>query len=70
MSDTSAYVDDMIAWRRHLHMYPEASFDEHETVKYLEQQIAERMPSAKVERVTETSLVAVFACARILMASS
>ena len=60
MSDTAPYVEQMIAWRRHLHMYPEASFEEHETVKYLEQQIAERMPSAKVERVTETSLVAVF----------
>ena len=60
MSDTAAYVEQMIAWRRHLHQYPEASFEEHETVKYLEQQIAERMPSAKVEKVTETSLVAVF----------
>ena len=60
MSDTSTYVEDMIAWRRHLHMYPEASFDEHETVKYLREVLTERAPSAELSNPTPTSLLAVF----------
>lgn len=50
----------MIAWRRHLHMYPEASFKEYETVKYLREVLTERAPSAKLESPTPTSLLAVF----------
>lgn len=29
------YTKDIIAWRRHLHQYPEISFEEQETTKYL-----------------------------------
>ncbi len=60
MSDTQPYLEDLIAWRRHLHQYPEASFEEHETVAYLREVLAERAPSASLENLTETSLVAVF----------
>lgn len=60
MSDTQPYLEDLIAWRRRLHQYPEASFEEHETVAYLREVLAERAPSASLENLTETSLVAVF----------
>lgn len=59
MSDTQPYLEDLIAWRRHLHAHPEASFEEHETVAYLREVLAERVPSARVESLTPTSLVAV-----------
>ncbi len=60
MSDTTKYVDDMITWRRHLHMHPEASFEEHETVKYLRKVLTERAPSAELSNPTSTSLLATF----------
>lgn len=60
MSDTQPYLDDLITWRRHLHQYPEASFEEHETVAYLREVLTQRAPSASLENLTETSLVAVF----------
>lgn len=59
MSDTASYLEQMIAWRRHLHQYPEASFEEHETVKYIREQLEQRVPGAKLENLTPTSLVAV-----------
>lgn len=59
-ADTATYMDDLITWRRHLHQYPEASFEEHETVKYLRGVLEERAPSAKLETITETSFIAVF----------
>lgn len=60
MSDTEAYLDQLVAWRRHLHQYPEASFEEHETVKYLRAELEQRTPSAALSNPTPTSLVAVF----------
>lgn len=60
MTDTEAYVEQLVAWRRHLHQYPEASFEEHETVKYLRDELTRRTPSAQLENLTPTSLVAVF----------
>ncbi|VEI12813.1 M20 metallopeptidase family protein [Trueperella bialowiezensis] len=60
MSETAKYVPDMIAWRRHLHMYPEASFEEHETVAYLRDVLTKRAPSAKLSNPTPTSLLATF----------
>jgi amidohydrolase len=59
MSDTEAYLEQIVAWRRHLHQYPEASFEEHETVAYLRDELTRRVPSAKLENLTPTSLIAV-----------
>lgn len=60
MSDTAPYVESMIGWRRHLHQYPEASFEEHETVAYLRSVLEGSAPSATLTNLTPTSLVAVF----------
>ncbi|MDY5402813.1 MAG: amidohydrolase [Trueperella sp.] len=60
MSDTEPYVHDMIAWRRHLHAHPEASFEEHETVRYLREVLSRRGPHAQLSNPTPTSLIAVF----------
>jgi len=48
----------LVNWRRHLHMYPEIGFNEHETTKYIAEQIA-AYPGIEVLRPTETGLVAV-----------
>lgn len=64
MSDTAAYMDQLIVWRRHLHQHPEPSFHEHETVKYLRAELEQRVPAATFEQLTETSLVAVLETGR------
>lgn len=53
------YVDELVSWRRHLHQYPELSFEEHETVAYIEAQLRERLKHATYHRLTPTSLVVV-----------
>lgn len=50
--------DQLVAWRRHLHMNPEVGFHEHETAKYIETQL-QNMPNLTVSRPTETSVLAV-----------
>ena len=57
-TDVDPYLDQLVAWRRHLHQHPEASFEEHETVAWIRAQLEERVPAAKLENLTETSLVA------------
>src|SRR3954447_7801376 len=49
-------MEDVVAWRRHLHRHPEVSFEERETSAW----IAERLEEfgLSVERPTETSVVA------------
>src|SRR3954466_11795965 len=49
-------MDDVVAWRRHLHRHPEVSFEEHETSAW----IAERLGQfgLTTERPTETSVLA------------
>src|SRR3954468_3674470 len=49
-------MDDVVAWRRHLHRHPEVSFEERETSAW----IAERLEEIglPVERPTETSVLA------------
>src|SRR4051794_5307707 len=49
-------MEDVVAWRRHLHRHPEVSFEEHETSAW----IAERLEEfgLPVERPTETSVLA------------
>ena len=58
--DPDTYLEPLVAWRRHLHQYPELSFEEHETVKYIEAQLRERLGHATFNRLTDTSLVVVF----------
>ncbi|NLE98060.1 MAG: amidohydrolase [Propionibacterium sp.] len=60
MTDTAPYLEQLVAWRRHLHQYPEASFEEHETVKYLRQELEQHAPNAELSNPTPTSLIAVF----------
>jgi len=44
-------------WRRHLHEYPEASFEEFETTEYIIEQIKD-LPGVTYERVAATGVVA------------
>jgi amidohydrolase len=46
-----------IAWRRHLHANPELSFEEHETTRFIEDELA-GIGGLEVERPTETGVVA------------
>lgn len=50
--------DQLIAWRRHLHMHPEVGFEEHETAAYIEAELR-KMPGLTVTRPTATSVLAV-----------
>ena len=60
MSDeTRPYLDQLVAWRRHLHQHPELSFEEHETAAYIAAELAGRLRHARFERLTPTSLVVV-----------
>ena len=49
-------MDEVIAWRRHLHRHPEVSFEEHETSAWIAERLAEFGLSA--ERPTQTSVLA------------
>lgn len=50
-------------WRRHLHTYPELSFQEFKTTEYIIDQI-KQLPGVTWERLTETGVVARFSCDR------
>ncbi|GBF06900.1 peptidase M20D, amidohydrolase [Deinococcus aerius] len=54
----TALRDQLVAWRRHLHMNPEVGFHEHETAAYIEAELR-KMPGLTVSRPTETSVLAV-----------
>ena len=56
-ADIDAYQGQLVAWRRHLHQHPEASFEEHETVRYIRAELEPRLPGATFENLTPTSLV-------------
>ncbi|MCL2573772.1 MAG: amidohydrolase [Defluviitaleaceae bacterium] len=51
-------VQKVIDWRRHLHMYPEVSFKEFETTKYLVEQIS-KYDGIEILRPAETGIIAV-----------
>ena len=57
------YIDQAIAWRRHLHRFPELSFEENATVAYIERELAS-LRHARFTRLTATSLVAAFKTGR------
>lgn len=50
-------MDDVIAWRRHLHAHPELSFEEHETSAYIESRLHEM--GIETTRPTPTSVLGV-----------
>ncbi len=49
LSDARAIRADLVSWRRHLHMNPEPSMQEHETAAFA----AERLRQMGIDRVTE-----------------
>lgn len=53
-----ALESDMISWRRHLHQYPELSFQEVRTTAYLTG-ILEKIDGIELEFPTKTGVVAV-----------
>ncbi|WP_414050935.1 M20 metallopeptidase family protein [Macrococcus animalis] len=59
MSDYQQYEARVIAYRRHLHQYPEPSFEEYETAKYI-REILHSMEHCEVIELTETGTVGVF----------
>ena len=52
-------TEDLTAWRRHLHMYPEASMQEHETAAYVVEQLRAMGIEEIYEGVGETGVVAI-----------
>ncbi len=58
MIKTKDLHQQVIAWRQHLHMYPELSHQEHQTAQYIYEQLI-TFPHLEVKRLTETS---VYAC--------
>lgn len=55
--DIKAILPQVIEWRRHIHRYPELSFQEVETTKYLQAEI-EKFGNVAISRPTATGLVA------------
>ncbi|WP_337983017.1 M20 metallopeptidase family protein [Lysinibacillus sp. C5.1] len=58
MIKTKDLHQQVIAWRQHLHMYPELSHQEHQTAQFIYEQLI-TFPYLEVKRLTETS---VYAC--------
>jgi len=58
--DIKKMIDNekLVNWRRHFHMYPEVSFEEHESTKYIIAQL-EQYPGIEILRPTATGVVAV-----------
>lgn len=48
----------LIHWRRYLHQHPEPSFEEHETARYIEEQLR-GMEGLEISRPTATSVLAI-----------
>lgn len=53
-----ALLDQLVAWRRHLHAHPELGFHEHQTAAYIKSEL-EKMPGLTVSQLTPTSVLAV-----------
>jgi len=50
--------EKLVTWRRHFHMYPEVSFKEFESTKYIVSQL-EQYPDVEILRPTKTGVVGV-----------
>ena len=53
------YLQQLTAWRRHLHQHPEESFEEVQTAQYIVDEL-KGLKHARIERLTPTSVVLVF----------
>lgn len=51
--------DDLVEWRRHLHMHPEPSMQEHETARFVVERLREMGIEEIQEGVGETGVVAI-----------
>ena len=57
----SKYFDEVVGMRRHLHMHPELSFEEFETVKWVKAKL-EEFGITEVEEIAGTGLLAYIRC--------
>ncbi len=57
LGEARQIASELITWRRHLHAYPELSFEEWETASFLEA-ILRRWPEVRTRRVCQTGVVA------------
>jgi amidohydrolase len=55
--EADALRNDVVTWRRHLHMHPELSYHEHDTSTFVFDTLA-HMPGLELSRPTATSVVA------------
>ena len=55
--EIAAITPKVIAWRRHFHEYPEASFEEFETTNFIIENIKD-LPGITYERLSKTGIVA------------
>ena len=55
------YLQQLTAWRRHLHQHPELSFEEVETSRFIAEEMGKLKHASRIERLTPTSVVVVFA---------
>ena len=55
--EADALAPQVIAWRRHLHMYPEQAFNEHETSRFIRETLA-AIDGLEISRPTATSVMA------------
>jgi amidohydrolase len=58
LADVDGLLEQVIAWRRHLHMHPEVAFHEVETSQFIVDTLA-AIPGLTVTRPTATSVLAV-----------
>lgn len=59
LNNLNQYEDVLIHRRRHLHQYPETSFNEHSTVNYVEQ-FLKTLNHVEVIKPTKTSVIGIF----------
>lgn len=52
------HLDETIKWRRHLHQYPELSFKEYETTKYIIS-ILENLENIEINKVSDTGVIGI-----------
>lgn len=63
LADVDGLIDQVVAWRRHLHMHPEVAFQEVETSQFIFDTVS-AIPGLAVTRPTATSVLAVLATGR------